>query len=125
MRLHRRKPNEIMRKGVEGWVLTESLLSLVVFALIMGILTQQNKHDFNALSQMKTINQDDFSRLQILKVRAIKQDYEWLEGSYKAGAMNECSTCAESQLEPWLLNWISSEEKVSLLSSDMLLGVDE
>jgi hypothetical protein len=123
--LNRFKRSNSCAYASRGWVLIESLISLLLFALIISVLNQQNESDFDQIRVLKAqaANQDVSS--QILKLRRLKQDYEWLEGEFETGQESACVYCADESLKTWFLSWAQTGGVITFSSTHLLLGVDE
>lgn len=108
-----------------GWVLIESLMSLLLFAVMIGVLNQQNENDFDHIRALKekALKQDVSE--QILILRRLQQDYAWLEGEFETGQESTCSTCTGESLKAWYLSWAEAEGVTDISSTSLLLGVDE
>lgn len=118
------KPVRSTRQS-KGWVLIESLISLLIFALIMSILNTQNRQDFDILNRVKAQQDKVFEAKQILRIRRIKQDFTWLEGEFETLEKSECETCRGELLGYWLLSWLSARDKVLIDSSEDLLDLEQ
>ena len=108
-----------------GWVLIETLMSLVIFALVIGLLNQQNEQEFEQIQVLKSSVKKDYRDQQLLTVRRLKQDYLWLEASFETGRVSECVTCSQASLDTWFLHWIAPIGTVEFLSSELMFGVHE
>lgn len=120
-----RKTYKVDNSNSSGWVLIETLMSLAVFALVIGLLNQQNEHDFEQLTELKLSTKQSYREQQILTLRRLKQDYTWLEASLDAGGFSECETCTDTSLDAWFLYWIAPIGVIEFLPSEEILGVSE
>ena len=105
-----------------GWVLIESLMSLVLFALVISVLNQQNENDFDHIRALKENAAKQDISTQILILRRLKQDYVWLEGEYETGQGSDCDPCAGESLKAWYLSWVATKGVTQFSSSRLLLG---
>lgn len=120
-----RKTYKVDNSNSSGWVLIETLMSLAVFALVVGLLNQQNEHDFEQLTELKLSTKKSYREQQILTLRRLKQDYTWLETSLDTGGFSECETCTDTSLDAWFLYWIAPIGVIEFLPSEEILGVSE
>jgi hypothetical protein len=120
-----RKTYKVDNSNSSGWVLIETLMSLAVFALVVGLLNQQNEHDFEQLTELKLSTKKSYREQQILTLRRLKQDYTWLEASLDTGGFSECETCTDTSLDAWFLYWIAPIGVIEFLPSEEILGVSE
>lgn len=120
-----RKTYKVDNSNSSGWVLIETLMSLAVFALVVGLLNQQNEHDFEQLTELKLSTKQSYREQQILTLRRLKQDYTWLEASLDTGGFSECETCTDTSLDAWFLYWIAPIGVIEFLPSEEILGVSE
>ncbi|OUR64026.1 hypothetical protein A9Q77_12210, partial [Marinomonas sp. 42_23_T18] len=104
------------------WVLIESLMSLVLFALVISVLNQQNENDFDHIRALKENAAKQDISTQILILRRLKQDYVWLEGEYETGQGSDCDPCAGESLKAWYLSWVATKGVTQFSSSRLLLG---
>lgn len=107
-----------------GWVLIESLLSLIFFSLILTLLNQQSENDFRHIKAIDEQADQGYRAKQSLMIRRLLQDFAWLEGGKATAEKAACSSCAEAQLEVWFLGWIG-DEGVTLPSTSDALGERE
>ena len=109
------------QKSSSGWVLVESLMSFVLFALVITMLNQQNENDFDHIRELKekAVKQDISAQTLIL--RRLKQDYAWLEGEYETGKISDCAPCTGESLKTWYLSWIATRGITQFSSSSHLL----
>jgi len=119
------KTYKVDNSSSSGWVLIETLMSLAVFALVIGLLNQQNEHDFEQLTELKLSTKKSYREQQILTLRRLKQDYTWLEASLDTGGFSECETCTDTSLDAWFLYWIAPIGVIEFLPSEEILGVSE
>ena len=120
-----RKTYKVDNSNSSGWVLIETLMSLAVFALVVGLLNQQNEHDFEQLTELKLSTKKNYREQQILTLRRLKQEYTWLEASLDTGGFSECETCTDTSLDAWFLYWIAPIGVIEFLPSEEILGVSE
>jgi len=104
-----------------GWILVESLLSCVLFALVIAVLNQQNENDFNHIRALKDKAAKQDISAQTLILRRLKQDYVWLEGEYETGKESDCDPCTGESLKAWYLSWIATRGITQFSSSSHLL----
>ncbi|KZM41484.1 hypothetical protein OA92_13850 [Marinomonas sp. SBI22] len=119
------KTYKVDNSSSSGWVLIETLMSLAVFALVIGLLNQQNEHDFEQLTELRLSTKKTYREQQILTLRRLKQDYTWLEASLDTGGFSECETCTDTSLDAWFLYWIAPIGVIEFLPSEEILGVSE
>ena len=125
MKLFLIRAKQTPKAGVSGWVLIETLMSLVIFALVISVLNQQNEQEFDQLKVLKSSTKKEYRDQQLLTLRRLKQDYLWLEASLEVGGLSECETCSQASLDAWFLHWIAPVGTVEFLSSELILGVSE
>lgn len=118
------KKPPLSQKNRQGWVLIESLISLLVFALLFQLLQQQTHNDFTHLRQLKSQSLREFESSQILILRQLVQDYDWLVGEFDTGGDSECGECSAEELKNWSLSWIANAEVTQFSQSSELLEVD-
>ena len=78
MKLFLIRAKQTPKAGVSGWVLIETLMSLVIFALVISVLNQQNEQEFDQLKVLKSSTKKEYRDQQLLTLRRLKQDYLWL-----------------------------------------------
>lgn len=112
----------------QGWIMLETLFSLVMFAVIMTMLHQQTQSHWQSLHQLEQEHLWRFQQTQIDALRLIKQEENWLLGNWSSVTSNNasgnmsgntprnCSTCQGDELDHWALSWLAKEnESVTLL----------
>lgn len=101
----------------QGWLLQETLVSLLLFAVILTLLYEQTQSHWQALQTLEQTHTERFQQQQINRLRLLKQDKTWLVGQWSVPTTVMCDNCSGDALSDWALSWLGNGQDELVLEA--------